>query len=260
MTPPLFTVIIPTYNRAYIIEEAIESILCQGIDPIQILVIDDGSTDNTQEVLSPYFGQIDYYYQKNQGASTARNKGFELAKGEFVCLLDSDDIYREDKLKKELSLFRQYPDIDLVISPTGQYKDNSPTPISTIRDELKMVKTPTLLSELYPWWHKGNIAPTCGHTFRRSFLEANPQVRYDTNLKTWEDWDFASRCYHYGTAMLLPDVTSIVRCFPDDTRGKRHMPGQPRTAEQEAYRKQNWEKVAQRVTKMIGYKEQPAYH
>jgi glycosyltransferase involved in cell wall biosynthesis len=89
----LVSVVIPTYNCASYLSKTLDSVLEQTYPNIEIIVIDDGSTDNTQEVLASYQQDIQYFYQDNHGASVARNLGITLAKGEYITFLDSDDYY-----------------------------------------------------------------------------------------------------------------------------------------------------------------------
>lgn len=93
------SVIIPTYNRAKYIRMAIDSVLNQTYKNIEIIVVDDGSADNTREVLSPYMKRIRYFYQDNEGVSGALNTGIVNAKGEWLGFLGSDDIWLPDKLR-----------------------------------------------------------------------------------------------------------------------------------------------------------------
>ena len=97
------SVIIPVYNGGKFLAEAINSILSQKHSPIEIIVIDDGSTDNTSEVAMSYGNRVHYVYQENKGAPAARNHGLRLASGNIIASLDADDIWAENKLKKQLA-------------------------------------------------------------------------------------------------------------------------------------------------------------
>lgn len=99
---PLVSVIIPTYNRAHCITEAIDSVLAQSYQQFEIIVIDDGSDDDTKDKLACYANKIRYFYQENSGVSVARNLGIQEAHGEWVAFLDSDDIWEPDKLKVQV--------------------------------------------------------------------------------------------------------------------------------------------------------------
>ncbi len=115
MLSPKVTVIIPTYNRAHLIKDAVESVLNQAYQNFELIVIDDGSTDNTKEFLRGYKDKLRYLYQENQGRSAARNYGINLAKGEFIAFLDSDDIWFPDKLARQVPILESAPpDVVLV--------------------------------------------------------------------------------------------------------------------------------------------------
>jgi len=101
------SVIIPTYNTAELIKKALDSVLKQTYKPYEIIVVDDGSTDNTKHALRKYYKKIKYYYWKNHGLSAARNKGIKKSKGELIALLDSDDYWHPDKLKEQVKLYRK---------------------------------------------------------------------------------------------------------------------------------------------------------
>lgn len=99
MTNDLVSVIIPTYNRAGKISAAIKSVLAQNYKPVQLIVIDDGSTDHTNEVIK-HFSGVEYVVQKHTGQAAARNHGLKKAKGDFIATLDSDDTWKPDFLSK----------------------------------------------------------------------------------------------------------------------------------------------------------------
>ncbi len=102
---PKVSIIIPTYNDERYIKRALESILFQSFLDFEIIIIDDGSTDNTKEVLKSYIkdGVIKYIFQNNSGITIARNKGIKIAKGDYIAFLDSDDEWIDkDKIKKQI--------------------------------------------------------------------------------------------------------------------------------------------------------------
>jgi glycosyltransferase involved in cell wall biosynthesis len=106
---PLVSVIIPTFNRAWCLKEAIDSVLAQTYTHYELIVVDDGSTDKTKELLYQYKG-INAIYQENQGVSAARNKGIAASKGELVAFLDSDDLWKPEKLATQIAYFGQHHD------------------------------------------------------------------------------------------------------------------------------------------------------
>ena len=108
MKIPFFSIILPTYNRANFICTAIESVINQIYNNWELIIVDDGSTDNTKEVVSSYNDyRIRYIYQENQERSVARNNGINNARGEYICFLDSDDYFLDNHLtitSKHISL------------------------------------------------------------------------------------------------------------------------------------------------------------
>src|SRR4051812_30232823 len=98
---PQVSVIIPAHNSADFIGTAVESVLAQTFADYEIVVVDDGSTDGTREVLERFEGRIVYLHQQNRGVSAARNAGIRRSRGELVCFLDADDIWRPEKLARQ---------------------------------------------------------------------------------------------------------------------------------------------------------------
>lgn len=113
---PRVSVIIPAYNAASYTIEAVESILNQTFKDFEIIVVDDGSTDNTKKLLQPYIDccKIDYIYKENGGASSARNMGIKASKGQYVACLDCDDLWLPDKLKICTEFLDKNPEVGLV--------------------------------------------------------------------------------------------------------------------------------------------------
>lgn len=110
------SVIIPTYNRARYICRAINSVINQTFKDLEIIVIDDGSTDETKGILVPFNGKIKYIYQSNQGISGARNRGIEEARGEYIAFLDSDDWWAPEKLAEQVKVLDANPRVGIVYS------------------------------------------------------------------------------------------------------------------------------------------------
>ena len=107
---PKVSVIIPTYNRGWILREAIDSVLAQDYTDYELIVVDDGSTDNTREILDSYGRDIIVLQQPNKGVSAARNRGIAESRAQLVALLDSDDIWLPQKLTRQVAFFKSNPD------------------------------------------------------------------------------------------------------------------------------------------------------
>lgn len=111
--PPMVSVIIPTYNRAVFLKEALESVFSQRNVEIEVIVVDDGSLDETSAVIESYGRSVNYIYQPNAGVSAARNRGIEIARGRWLAFLDSDDFWLPDKLEIQLDWLERRPDIKI---------------------------------------------------------------------------------------------------------------------------------------------------
>jgi glycosyltransferase involved in cell wall biosynthesis len=108
------SVIIPTYNYARFVREAIDSALGQTLAPLEVIVVDDGSTDETPRILAEYGDRIRVIRQENQGVAAARNTALAAVRGEYIALLDSDDIWEPHKLERQLARFEADPALGLV--------------------------------------------------------------------------------------------------------------------------------------------------
>ena len=115
MTEPLITVVIPSYNYGRFVASAVESALAQTYANREVIVVDDGSTDDTRQRLTPYLSQIRYIHQENAGLSAARNTAIRAAAGEWIALLDADDVWHPRKLEVQMRcLWEQTPDVGLL--------------------------------------------------------------------------------------------------------------------------------------------------
>jgi glycosyltransferase involved in cell wall biosynthesis len=120
---PRVSVIIPTYNRAIKVRSSIQSVLRQTFSDLEVIVVDDGSSDGTGKVLGEIYGdRIRYYFQVNHGVSVARNKGIQEARGEWIAFLDSDDLWEEDKLEWQFKALERFgPECDACYTDTRLY-------------------------------------------------------------------------------------------------------------------------------------------
>lgn len=131
MTRPLVSVVIPTFNRAATIVRAVESVLQQTYRPLELIVVDDGSTDETSEVLKRYGDAIVYVPQDNAGPAAARNRGIRQSQGDLIAFLDSDDVWLATKLERQVAVLeRAGPEAPcclcntLIRTPDGQERDS----------------------------------------------------------------------------------------------------------------------------------------
>lgn len=157
MSQELVSVVVPTYNRAYCVARALDSALAQTHSRVEVLVVDDGSSDGTAELIrTRYAGEarLRYLVQKNQGVSVARNTGLLAAQGDFIGLLDSDDYWHPWKLEAQLAAFRRFPEAGMVwtdmeaINPDGQVFN--PLYLRTMYDAYRYFESQDLFDQRVP--------------------------------------------------------------------------------------------------------------
>lgn len=118
-TQPLVSVVIPAFNASKNIEETLNSVLNQDYTNIEVIVVDDGSQDNTADIVKKF--DVIYIYQNNQGKPAAMNKGFLAAKGEFIASIDSDDLWDSKKISKQVEAFNSNPELEIVFCFVKQF-------------------------------------------------------------------------------------------------------------------------------------------
>jgi glycosyltransferase involved in cell wall biosynthesis len=123
------SVVIPTYNYGHCVTEAVDSALAQTYPAVEVLVIDDGSTDDTRARLAPYGDRIRYVHQPNQGLSAARNTGIRKANGSFIALLDSDDAFHPRKLEFQMGYLTSHPEIPFLAAEHVYGSTRPPWPV-----------------------------------------------------------------------------------------------------------------------------------
>ncbi len=200
---PKVSVIIPVYNCECYIAQAIESALNQTYSNYEIIVINDGSTDNTRQILQPYLEKIRYFYQENQGLSATRNRGIKMAKGELIALLDADDFFLPNKLQEQIAIFDAQPTIGLVQSGWRVVNEIG----EKIEDVQPWHKSPEL--DLVSWlkWKATNPS---GMIFQKKWLER--VGGFNENLRRLEDFDIVIRLALAGCrATWFPKVAVCYR-------------------------------------------------
>lgn len=121
---PKVSVIIHTYNNEKFIAETISTVQSQTYDDYEIIVVDDGSTDNTRTELLPYMDKIKYHYKENGGIASAKNTGIKLSNAEFVAFLDHDDLWSPEKLELQIDYFEKNPRVGLVYSKYASFRND----------------------------------------------------------------------------------------------------------------------------------------
>ena len=225
---PLVSVIIPTYNSAQYITEAIESVLDQTYKDFEIIVVDDGSTDNTKDILEPYIRErmVQYVYQDNQGVAAARNTGIGISNGEFVSFLDADDILDRGSIRNRLDALHSYRGkADCVLADCIFFYDNA---MKRLQDKQTLWQKRGIFEKL----PKTTILEENGQTMllnndlyrtlirecyfrvqsllmsRKAFMETGG---FDETLGFQEDWDFFLRCSKLKNIVILKKPLAYIR-------------------------------------------------
>lgn len=208
MPTPRVSVVIPTYNRQTLVLEAIESVLGQTFKDFEIIVVDDGSTDETSIRLRPYLDRIIYHVQKNQGVAAARNTGIRLSQGEFICFLDSDDLWLPAKLAKQISFADAHPEYGLISADGSGFEANK-KPAEKNKSEVHEIHNGSVVEHLL----FGNWILTSTVMVRRKCLEEVGGFDEDIG-KYGEDWLLWMRVASKFPIYFLPEVLGTYRLQP----------------------------------------------
>ena len=183
------SVIIPTYNRADLLTMTVDSVLAQTYKNYEIIIVDDGSTDHTKEIIKPYLSKsnIRYIYQENRKQAAARNNGIRNSAGEFISFLDSDDLWRPEKLELQVKVLEEHPEVGLVYSNQSLMLDVSSE--DQIRYSPGVLKSGDIFKDLL---RRKFYCSTSSLLVRKSVLD--DVGSFDESLRnSLEDWELTLR-------------------------------------------------------------------
>jgi glycosyltransferase involved in cell wall biosynthesis len=205
---PRVSVIIPTYNRAALIGEAIASALAQTFRDFEIIVADDGSTDNTAQVVAQFGSAIKFIALPHRGQPAAtRNAGLQQANGEFIAFLDSDDVYFPNKLALQVSALASNSELGMVYSNGVFFRENPGAPVGRVQDGL-----PTPSGNIFSELLRGNFLAPPVVLIRRAALDAVGGFDERPGFFGVEDYDLWLRLAVRFQAQYVPgDVAAIRR-------------------------------------------------
>jgi len=241
MSADLVSVVIPTFNRAYCLGQALDSVFSQTHQNLEVLLVDDGSTDDTRALLERHWAaepRLRYLYQANAGVSAARNHGLREARGDYIALLDSDDTWMPWKLAAQLACLNAFPEAGMIwtdmqaVDPDGQvlypmflrrmytaYRWFSAEQLFSAERRLAslMPDVPPDLSDavvrcgdVFSPMLMGNLVHTSTVLLRRSRYEKVRQ--FDESMKTGEDYDFHLRTCREGPVAFLDAALIRYQC------------------------------------------------
>jgi glycosyltransferase involved in cell wall biosynthesis len=202
-----FSVIIPTFNRARYLGLAIDSVLAQHYKEFEVILVDDGSVDNTRNVAEAYGDRIVYIRQENRGVSSARNRGIRAAQGEWVAFLDSDDEWLPDYLKKHSELLTRYPSIvGSLMNSVSEGFDGKNTDTFAERKvyEILQGRKEMLISRPFRMVTDHSIMTLQSCTFRRDVLLSTRL--FDEEITIAEDWDVVAQMALKGAFALCGEI------------------------------------------------------
>ena len=235
MGSPRVTTIVPTFNAAKYLSGTIESILKQDFSDLEILVLDDGSTDGTRRALEPYASKIRYEYQENRGIGFTRNRGLQLARGEYVAFLDADDLWDPDHLAWKVAALDQNPDLAAVfgefriIDSAGDVVTTEGTTMQfkvferhtmtidqafggrtevTVRDRAM----PFCVGNIFDVMFLGNFVLPTSLVLRREAALANGPF---TSMRTQEDYEYLLRFTRRHPVGFTPEPLVSYRRHPE---------------------------------------------
>lgn len=192
MPLPIVSVIMPAYNASAFIEEAIQSVLNQDLANIELIVVDDGSSDGTPELAARFGDKVKVLRQKNAGPAAARNRGVAAAQGEFIAFLDADDVWLPRKLALQVQFLRNYPDVGVVYGTFLRWHSLPDGSFSEPPEPIHMDKQFDTIPEHSGWVYKtllfDNVIHIITAMVRRSVFESIGGL--DESLATGEDYDF----------------------------------------------------------------------
>jgi glycosyltransferase involved in cell wall biosynthesis len=214
MQPGLVSIIIPVYNRPGLLVEAVDSAVAQTYRPIEIIVVDDGSTDQTvgvgQRLAREHAGIVRHTRVPHGGVARAMNEGLRLASGEFIQILDSDDLLLPDKLTLQVAGLRAHPDCGISYGYAREYRLGERWSGRPAR------RTGETFEQLFPAILSGKIWPAPAPLFRRSVFAAAGDF---PDLSVHPEWEFECRAAALGVRL------HHCQAYVCDTRGAHHLEG-----------------------------------
>jgi len=209
------TVIIPTYNRADKIEKSIKSVLDQTYEDFTLIIVDDCSMDNTEEVIRNIGDERIVYHRlpENKGAGGARNEGVSLAETQYIAFHDSDDFWLPNKLDKQIEYMDDNPDIGLVYGTMriNTRDDSYAFPNESISGDLE--------GDIFPWLLRRNSIGAPVMFIRKNCFE--DVGGFDTSLRCLEDWEFAIRFSRKFMIGYIDDI--LIDTYPSDVGVSRNI-------------------------------------
>lgn len=209
------SVIIPAYNCEHYIKDTVESVLSQTYEDIELIIIDDGSTDRTREIVKRFGSKVEYVYQdKNVGPSATRNRGIEQAKGKYIAFLDHDDVWMPNKIEEQIKLLENNKDIALVYS-NGCSINSSGVQVSSTLFDIAKPHRGFAFEELI----LDNFIPTSSVIVRKQIL--NEVGGFNERFLISQDFDLYLRIAEDHEIDFVDALLFKRRIYPDSASNKK---------------------------------------
>jgi len=201
---PLVSVIVPVYNGGRYLRAALESVFAQTYRPIEVIVVDDGSTDDSGTIAQS-FPEVRYIHQTNQGVAAARNNGIEAARGEFFAFLDQDDLWTTDKLRVQVDYFLNHPDVGYTLTQQKFFLEPGATVPAWFRKEL--------FDSVHTGWVLGTML------VRRTAFEQIGNFATGYSAASDSDWFFRAKAAEIPME-ILPELLLLKRIHEANDSGR----------------------------------------
>lgn len=204
MNSPRISIIMPAFNAEKYIEEAVNSVINQTLNNWELIIINDGSTDGTEIIAGKYVAvdsRIKLISQENKKLGAARNTGIVNAKGDWIAFLDADDLWVPDKLEKQLSVAKTYPDAGVIFSDGFTFYNDvikTALPYGTVTGSLTA-------SAMYKLEYQGNYIPVLSVLVKKNHIDAIGLQDVDPHIHGCEDWDYWLRLAIHGVSFYGMD-------------------------------------------------------
>jgi glycosyltransferase involved in cell wall biosynthesis len=218
-------VIIPTFNRAHLISETIDSILSQSVPPAEIIVVDDGSTDDTEQVIAGYGDRVKYVRIVNSGVCRARNVGVENAQSDWVAFCDHDDLWHRDKLSYQVGLIRDMPEVEYSFNNFRIIKDDdAPPDYWNVPRRVMSPHSFVITEPFYPRLLKFQPIFPSTVMMTKNFFYRIGGFNESFGRKMSEDFEFTLRCSHEKPIGVITEPVVGIRWHGENySQGK--LPG-----------------------------------
>ena len=191
---PLVSVVLPTYNCARFLPESVGAVLSQTYTHYEVIVVDDGSTDNTKDVLNPFMQKIRYIkLEQNKGLPVARNTGIQSARGKYVAFIDADDLWLPEKLQTDIEYFETHPEVSMVYSKHINIDEKGRVVNGSVK---KQLPSGNVFTQLFS---EQNFVIASSVVVRKNVFETTGL--FDEQLFNCQDWDLWLRiAFHFQVA------------------------------------------------------------